>query len=54
MSVTTMTWILFGKRCGSLIGVPALMVGCSTLEYGTFEELMALRGEFYRMKMIQS
>ena len=24
------------------------------VEYGTFEELMALRGEFYRMKMIQS
>ena len=24
------------------------------VEYGTFEELMELRGEFYRMKMIQS
>lgn len=24
------------------------------VEYGTFEELMALQGEFYRMKMIQS
>ncbi|MCH5269937.1 MAG: ABC transporter ATP-binding protein [Lachnospiraceae bacterium] len=24
------------------------------LEYGTFEELMALKGEFYKMKMIQS
>lgn len=24
------------------------------VEYGTFEELMALKGEFYRMKMIQS
>jgi hypothetical protein len=24
------------------------------VEYGTFEELMARKGEFYRMKMIQS
>ena len=24
------------------------------VEYGTFDELMALKGEFYKMKMIQS
>ncbi len=32
----------------------AVIAGGKCVEYGTFEELMALKGAFYRMKMIQS
>jgi len=28
--------------------------GGKCIEYGTFEELMELKGEFYKMKVIQS
>lgn len=32
----------------------AVIAGGKCVEYGTFEELMDLKGEFYRMKVIQS
>jgi ATP-binding cassette subfamily B protein len=32
----------------------AVIAGGKCVEYGTFDELMALKGEFYRMKVIQS
>ena len=32
----------------------AVLADGHCVEYGTFEELMARKGEFYRMKMIQS
>lgn len=32
----------------------AVIAGGSCVEYGTYEELMALKGAFYRMKVIQS
>jgi ATP-binding cassette subfamily B protein len=32
----------------------AVIAGGKCVEYGTFDELMALKGEFYKMKVIQS
>jgi len=32
----------------------AVIADGKCVEYGTFDELMALKGEFYQMKVIQS